>query len=113
MTVEWERQSKTLTRLRKYARIWHINLNVGRCKIMHIDKNNIGHAYKILSPELALTAQERNPGLSIDSFSEGITSMYNRNQKISLNVLRIKPESIILPRYKTLGHLCIDCCLNN
>ncbi|CAM4640541.1 unnamed protein product [Lepidochelys kempii] len=62
-----EELQKDLTKLGDWATKWRMKFNVDKCKAMHIGKHNPNYTYKMIGSKLAVTLQERDLGIIVDS----------------------------------------------
>ncbi len=60
-----ERLQLALDKLCKWAKTWGMEVNVKKCKAMHIGYNNVEHAYFMESQQLEVTEEERDIGVNV------------------------------------------------
>ena len=93
-----------------------MEFNVDKCKIMHIGRDNPGHAYTMGGVELTVTSEEKDLGVLIDDrleFDRHIKGIVNRANRM-VGLIRIgftcMDEEIFMNLQCTLrGLYRVDC----
>ena len=57
---------RDLNNIKEWADKWKMEFNVDKCKVMHIGRDNPGHAYTMGGVDLTVTREERDLGVLID-----------------------------------------------
>ena len=55
-----------LTRLSEWSKLWKLPFNIGKCKSLHIGRNNNRTSYKMNNQELKQVREEKDLGVLID-----------------------------------------------
>ncbi|CAM4712428.1 unnamed protein product [Lepidochelys kempii] len=106
--ADCEELQKILTKLGDWATKWQMKFNVDKCKVMHIRKHHPNYTYKIMWSKLAVTTQERDLGVTVDSSLRTSTQCAatvkkaNRMLGIIKKGIDNKTENITLPLYKSM-----------
>uniref|UniRef100_A0A674J903 Cytochrome P450 family 4 subfamily F member 22 n=1 Tax=Terrapene triunguis TaxID=2587831 RepID=A0A674J903_9SAUR len=85
-----------------------MKFNANKCKVTHIGKHNPNYTYKWVGPKLAVTTQERDLGVIVDSSLKTCTQCAaavkeaNRILGIIKKWIDSKAENILLPPYKSM-----------
>ena len=80
-TSQCEQLQKDLETIRAWATKWHMQFNVGKCKIMHLGASNQKHQYTMGGDVLATTDAERDLGVLVDDklvFDKHIREIVNK-----------------------------------
>ena len=56
-----------IDKMMEWARIWEMEFNVAKCKVMHIGRHNPNHRYQIGGVEMTETKEEKDLGVWIGS----------------------------------------------
>ena len=62
-----EKLQKDLDRITEWSMKWQIPFNVGKCKSLHIGRNNQHHVYKMSNQDLEQVYEEKDLGVLIDA----------------------------------------------
>ncbi|CAM5079620.1 unnamed protein product [Natator depressus] len=106
--VDCQELQKDLTKLGDWATKWQMKFNVDKCKVMHIGKRNPNCTYTMMGSKLAVTTQERDLGVIVDSSLKSSTQCAAAVKKVNkmLGIIKKgidnKTENIILPLYKSM-----------
>ncbi|CAM5136677.1 unnamed protein product [Natator depressus] len=65
--ADCEELQKALSKLGDWATKWQMKFNIDKCKVMHIGKHHPNYTYKMMGSKLAVTTQERDLGVIVDS----------------------------------------------
>ncbi|CAM5136177.1 unnamed protein product [Eretmochelys imbricata] len=65
--ADCEELQKDLSDLGDWATKWQMKFSVDKCKVTHIGKHNLNYTYKMMGSKLAVTTQERDLGIIVDS----------------------------------------------
>ena len=82
---------RDLNRVRDWARKWKMDFNVGKCKIMHLGKENPKNKYYMGGAELMVTSEEKDLGVVFDEaleFEKHIRGIVNKANRM-LGLIRI------------------------
>ena len=60
-----EKMQQALDKLYEWAKTWEMQFNLGKCKIMHIGRNNPRQKYKMGGRELEVVEEEKDVGVLI------------------------------------------------
>ncbi|CAM4581149.1 unnamed protein product [Lepidochelys kempii] len=88
-----------LTKLGVWATKWQMKFNVDKCKVMHIGKHHPNYIYKLMGSKLAVTTQERDLGVIVESSLETSTQWAAAAKKVNrtLGIIKKGTENITLP----------------
>uniref|UniRef100_A0A8C3SIE1 Uncharacterized protein n=1 Tax=Chelydra serpentina TaxID=8475 RepID=A0A8C3SIE1_CHESE len=92
-------------------------LLVDKCKVMHIKKHNPNYTYKMKESKLAVTTQEGDLGVIVDSCLKTSTQCAAAGKKANrmLGIIRKgidnKTENILLPLYKSMVRPHLEYCV--
>ncbi|CAM5165838.1 unnamed protein product [Natator depressus] len=106
--ADCEELQKDLSKLGDWATKWQMKFNVDKCKVMHIGKNNPNYTYKMMGSKLAVTTQERDLGVIVDSSlktstqSAAAVKKANGMLEIIKKGIENRTENIMLPLYKSM-----------
>ncbi|CAM5167759.1 unnamed protein product [Natator depressus] len=106
--ADCEELQKDLTKMGDWATKWQMKFNVDKCKVMHIGKHNPNYTYTMMGSKLAVTTQERDLGVIVDSSLKSSTQCAAAVKKVNriLGIIKKginnKTENIILPLYKSM-----------
>ena len=102
----------TIERLVEWSNTWQLKFNGGKCKVLHIGKNNPKYNYTILEDgirkDLEETTCEKDLGISIDpllEFEQHINNIVKKARSISGLIIRtitFKSKDIMIPLFKSL-----------
>ena len=102
----------TIERLVEWSNIWQLKFNGGKCKVLHIGKNNPKYKYTIpedgVSNNLQETTCEKDLGISVDpllEFEDHINNVVKKARSISGLIIRTithKSKYIMVPLFKSL-----------
>ena len=76
---------KDLDNIKVWAGKWKMEFNVGKCKIMHLGKDNPKHTYSMGGENLTVTTEEKDLGVIFDEkleFDKHIRVMVNRANRM-------------------------------
>ena len=101
----------TIERLVEWSNTWQLKFNGGKCKVLHIGKNNPKYNYTILEDgvrkDLEETTCEKDLGISIDpllDFEQHINNIVKKARSISGLIIRTityKSRDIMIPLFKS------------
>ena len=103
-----ERLQDSLDGLTKWTEEWLMQFNEGKCKVIHMGKNNPHYQYYLNKCLLEKTDAEKDLGVIIDkdlSFDMHISESVKRASKIAGLILRIihfNNQDILVPLFKAL-----------
>uniref|UniRef100_K7GG65 Reverse transcriptase domain-containing protein n=1 Tax=Pelodiscus sinensis TaxID=13735 RepID=K7GG65_PELSI len=106
--ADCEGLQEDLTKLSDWATEWQMNFNVDKCKLMHNGKNNPNYTYSMMGANLAMTNQERDLGVIVDSSLKTSTQCAAAVKKANRMLGNIKKgienktQNILLSLYKTM-----------
>ncbi|CAM4594941.1 unnamed protein product [Lepidochelys kempii] len=106
-----------LQNLGDWAVKWQMKFNVDKCEVIHIGKHNPNYTYKMMGSKLAVTTQERDLGVIVDSSLKTSTQCAaavkkaNRLLDIIKKGIDNKTENITLPLYKYMVHPHLEYCV--
>uniref|UniRef100_K7F105 Reverse transcriptase domain-containing protein n=1 Tax=Pelodiscus sinensis TaxID=13735 RepID=K7F105_PELSI len=115
--ADCEGLQEDLTKLSEWATKWQMKFNVDKCKVMHIGKNNPNYTYSMMGANLAMTNQERDLGVIVDSSLKTSTQRAaavkkaNRMLGIIRKGIENKTQKILLPLYKTMVRPHLEYCV--
>ena len=108
---------KDLSSVQEWARKWKMEFNIGKCKIMDIGRTNPGESYIIWDTELAVTTEEKDLGVIVDSklvFDRHIRSIVTKANKM-LSMIRISfacmEKTMFLNLYPVLVRPLLEYCV--
>lgn len=94
--------------LLEWSRIWGLDFNINKCKVLHVGSNNINHVYTLGGRPLETTRQEKDLGVIVSSDLKVHNQCVEQCKKanrilgfVSRN-FEYKSKDIILPLYKSL-----------
>ena len=93
-----------LNRVRDWARKWKMEFNVGKCKIMHLGKDNPKNRYYMGGAELAVTSEEKDLGVVFDEtleFEKHIRGIVNKANRM-LGLIKIGFNCLDIVSFKNL-----------
>ncbi|CAM4478002.1 unnamed protein product [Lepidochelys kempii] len=108
--ADCEELQKDLSKLGDWATKWQMKFNVDKCKVMHIGKHNPNYTYTMMGSKLAVTTQERDLGVIVDSSLKTSTQCAAAVKRANTMLGIIKEgidnrtENIMLPLYKSMVH---------
>jgi len=94
--------------LLEWSRIWGLDFNINKCKVLQIGSNNINHVYNLGGRTLEKTRQEKDLGVIVSSELKNhgqCVEQCKKANKILGYISRsfeYKSKDIILPLYKSL-----------
>ena len=97
-----------INRLAEWARIWAMEFNAAKCKVMHLGRNNPRYQYTMNGVVLNVTHEERDLGVWVDStLKPGLqceVAAKNANQVLGLiaKSFHYRTKSTLVPLYKSL-----------
>ena len=107
-----EELQHTIEALVEWSNTWQLKFNGGKCKVLHIGKNNPQYEYFIsedgVFKKLESTTSEKDLGIFVDpllSFEDHINSVVKRARSISGLIIRtitFKSKEIMVPLFKAL-----------
>ncbi|CAM4589481.1 unnamed protein product [Caretta caretta] len=106
--ADCEELQKDLSKLGDGATKLQMKFNVDKCKVMHIGKHNPNYTYKMMGSKSAVTTQEREFGVIVDSSLKSSTQRAAavKKAKRMLGIFKKgrdnRTENIILPLYKSM-----------
>ncbi|CAM5171781.1 unnamed protein product [Natator depressus] len=115
--ADCEEIQKDLTKLGDWATKWQMKFNVDKCKVMNIGKYNPNYTYTMMGSKLAVTTQERDLGVTVDSSLKSSTQCAAAVKKAirTLGIIKKgidnKTENIILPLYKSMVPPHLEYCI--
>ncbi|CAM5134922.1 unnamed protein product [Natator depressus] len=115
--ADCEELQKNLTKLGDWATKWQMKFNVDKFKVMHIGKRNPNYTYTVMGSKLAVTTQERDLGVIVDSSLKSSTQCAAAVKKVNrmLGIIKKgidnKTENIILPLYKSMVRPHLEYCV--
>ena len=102
----------TIEALVQWSNTWQLRFNGGKCKVLHIGKNNPQYDYFIsedgVFKKLESTTSEKDLGIFLDpllSFEDHINYIVKRARSISGLIIRtitFKSKEIMVPLFKAL-----------
>ncbi|EMP36995.1 hypothetical protein UY3_05796, partial [Chelonia mydas] len=117
--ADCEELQKDLSKLGDWATKWQMKFSIDKCKVIHIGKHNLNCTYKMMGSELAVTIQERDLGVIVESSLKTSTQCAaavkkaNRILGIIKKGIDNKTDNIILPLYKFMVCPHLEYCMCN
>ena len=108
---------RDISKLGEWASKWQMRFNVSKCKVMHAGAKKPNFEYNLMGSELAVTKQERDLGVVVDSSMKMSTQCAATAKKANsmLGIIRKEIEnkmaSIILPLYKSMVRPHLEYCV--
>ena len=103
---------QTIECLVEWSKIWQLEFNGGKCKVLHIGKHNPNYSYFIsedgVRKELESILSEKDLGVHVDpllSFNDHINSVVKKARSISALIIKtisFKSKEIMVPLFKAL-----------
>ncbi|CAM5138679.1 unnamed protein product [Natator depressus] len=115
--ADCEELQKDLAKVSVWATKWQMKLNVDKCKVTHIGKNNPNYTYNMMEANLATTNQEKDLGVIVDSSLKTSTQCAATVKKgngmlgIIKKGIENKTGNILLPLYKSMVRPHLEYCI--
>ena len=103
---------QTIDCLVEWSKIWQLEFNGGKCKVLHVGKHNPNYTYFIsedgVRKELESILSEKDLGIHVDpllSFEGHINSVVKKARSISALIIKtisFKSKDIMVPLFKAL-----------
>ena len=106
-THDIENLQKDMDSLEKWSDKWMLRFNAGKCKCMHLGKNNIEHQYSMSGTDIENVKHEKDLGVTFDNelkFNEHISLKVKKaNQAVGMikNTFTCMDSEIFIPLYKS------------
>ena len=103
-----EKLQQNIDKLLSWANQWQLQFNKGKCKVLHLGKNNSVHTYTMDGNVLDSTDVEKDLGVHVDkdlSFDYHIKETVKKANKVAGMISRFieyKDKSIMVPLFKSL-----------